>query len=81
MEDALSENGKGHRKLPLVTLVIVNFLVITGAVGAYFMLQQPARAKLKLDNFSWYNHSSDVVINTSYVLVQGSIRNLELQDH
>jgi hypothetical protein len=78
-EYLMTEASKGHRKLVLVALIIVDVLAIIGIMGAYSMLQQLANAKLELDDFSYYNHGPDAVIDSSYVSVSGKVRNLELE--
>ena len=75
----MSDNAKGHRRLTIVALVVVNVIVIIGVIAAYSLLQQFANAKLELYDFSYQNLGFDAVANSSYVSVSGKIRNLQLE--
>ena len=75
----MSENVKGHRRLTIVALIVVNVIVIIGLIAVYSLLQQPVSAKLEVYDFSYQNLGFDAVANSSCISVSGKIRNLQLE--
>jgi hypothetical protein len=75
----MSEKVKGHRRLTIVAVIVVNVIVICGVIAVYSLLQQSASAKLELQDFSYQNLGFDVVANSSYISVSGKIHNLQLE--
>ncbi len=74
----MSKNGKGTQK---------TYATRSGdgqhpggyVVEVYFLLQQPVRAELEVNDLTCSNHSPDSIINISYASVQGKVRNMDIQ--
>lgn len=78
-ESRCLKSVKGHRRLTIAAVIVVNFIVISGVIAAYYLLQQSASAKLESQDFIYQNLGFDAIANSSYILVSGKIRNLQLE--